>query len=119
MIDWKKYPDFRVDEFKCPCCGRVEMSTELLKRLQSARYFADVPFAINSGYRCESNNKAVHGKENSAHIKGFAADIACTHSAIRYKIVTALLKAGFTRLEIKETWIHADCDSSLPQEVIF
>jgi len=119
MIDWKKYPNFSENEFKCFCCGRVEMSEWLLKKLQSARYFADIPFAINSGYRCESYNNVVHGKANSAHIKGLAVDIACTHSAIRYKIVIALLKAGFTRLEIKETWIHADCDSSLPQEVIF
>ena len=33
------------------------------------------PIVVNSGYRCEALNSAVHGAPNSQHIKGMAADI--------------------------------------------
>ena len=32
--------------------------------------------AVNSGYRCPEHNKEVGGKEDSAHLKGLAADVS-------------------------------------------
>jgi len=34
-------------------------------------------------------------------------------------IVEALFDAGFTRIGIAKTFIHADCDIELPQEVLW
>ena len=36
------------------------------------------PLFINSGYRCPELNKAVGGVPTSQHVKGQAADVACT-----------------------------------------
>ena len=39
-----------------------------------------------------------------------AVDIACDDSVTRQKIVSGLIKAGFTRIGISKTFIHADND---------
>jgi len=99
--------NFNEEEFKCPCCGKVEMQRVFVGKLQKARDIADIPFVITSGYRCVKHNKEVGGSENSEHLFGLAADIACTDSRSRYKIITALLKAGFIRIGIGKNFIHA------------
>lgn len=43
--------------------------------LQPLRNYAAEPIHINSGYRCEALNEAVHGVGNSQHLYGEAADI--------------------------------------------
>ena len=40
-----------------------------------------------------------------------AVDIACSDSVTRQKIVSGLIKAGFTRIGISKTFIHSDNDS--------
>jgi len=108
---------FKVDEFKCPCCGKANMDKEFLEKIDKARELAGVPFVITSGYRCPKHNKEVGGKPDSAHTKGLAADIKCIRSRDRFKMIKALIDAGFTRFGIGKNFIHADIDSSKPQEV--
>jgi uncharacterized protein YcbK (DUF882 family) len=114
-------PDFHLDEFKCSCCGKVEMETELIRKLQKARDYAKIPFYISSGYRCESHNKAVGGKSDSSHLKGLAADISINYTnrnAQRFVILDALLfGAGFRRVGVAERFIHVDIDTDKPQDV--
>ena len=114
-----KMNNFSIDEFKCPCCGQVEMQDSFLKLIDIARTTAGVPFVITSGYRCEKHNKDVGGKTDSAHTKGYAADIKCVDSSSRFKIINALIKVGFKRIGIADSFIHCDNDPSLPQEVIW
>ncbi len=113
--------NFRSEEFKCPVCGSDTMDVEFIGMLQRARFIAGIPFHINSGFRCEEHNrsKAVGGKPNSAHLRGLAADVACIHSGDRWRIVDAALRAGFKRLGVSSTFIHLDCDNSLPNEMIW
>jgi len=99
---------FTMDEFKCPCCGDVNMDPQFLTMLDRARGNAGTPFYINSGFRCPKHNAEVGGKPDSAHLFGLAADIRCKGSRARFKILDGLLMAGFDRIGIANTFIHAD-----------
>ncbi len=103
---------FTYDEFESPDLkGSGEMmDSTLLFKLENAREMAGVPFKINSGYRTEAHNKSINARSTSSHIKGLAVDIHCTKGIYRQKILTALIKAGFTRIGIANTFIHVDTD---------
>lgn len=68
-------PNFKVREFKCPCCGEIWIDTELLEALEALRARFNQPVIVNSGYRCERHNHAVGGASYSYHMQGMAADI--------------------------------------------
>lgn len=76
-------------------------------------------FVVSSGYRCPAHNKAVGGVADSAHTRGYAADIRCTDSHTRFAVLRALLEVGFRRIELAPTWIHVDCDPAKPRDVAF
>jgi len=77
--------NFRTFEFKCPCCGLVELTPKLLDNLQALRDFInrrkprgegrEWGIAITSGFRCFRHNREVGGKNSSYHLIGRAADI--------------------------------------------
>jgi uncharacterized protein YcbK (DUF882 family) len=93
------------------------MSKVLMAMLDQARGLAGVPFVINSAWRCYDHNEAVGGKETSAHLFGYAVDISCTASRNRYKIIKALITAGFSRIGISKSFIHVDIDGTKDAEV--
>jgi uncharacterized protein YcbK (DUF882 family) len=103
-----KLNNFTLDEFTCKCgCGRNNMDKDFLKRLDLARDLAGVPFSINSGCRCPEHNNCV-GSTSINHVEGKAADIKATDGHTRIKILEGLIKAGFKRIGIHKTFIHAD-----------
>lgn len=110
---------FTVKEFKCPCCGISGMSPSFMGLLICARGIAQVPFVITSGRRCPKHNKFIGGSPTSAHLAGMAADIACANSGGRYKIIRALLSAGFHRIGVGKDFIHVDNDHTKPYGVIW
>ena len=95
------------------------MQESHIGRLYDARLIADIPFVINSGHRCIAHNRTVGGSHNSDHLSGHGTDIRCTDSAQRWIIIDALLHAGFRRIGIAKTFIHAGSDPRLPQEVVW
>ena len=97
----------------------INMRIEFIFKLQEARRIANIPFLITSGYRTKEHNEKVEGVKNSAHMVGKAADIACHISVNRFRIVTALLAAGFTRIGIYPTYIHVDDSQNKPSRTIF
>lgn len=112
---------FKLEEFDSPDhvgSGSVMQESTLLM-LEEARYLADMPFVINSGYRTETHNAKVGGKPNSAHTRGYAVDIKVRNGLERMKVVKALMDAGFTRIGVARTFVHADNDPSLPQNVLW
>lgn len=110
---------FSKAEFACKCgCGFDAVSRELVDILEASRQKTGLPYHINAGCRCPAHNAAVGGKPNSAHLRGLAADIACTDSHVRYALLRDLL-TRFRRVEIGNTWLHVDVDGTLPQEVVF
>lgn len=111
---------FFLSEFRCPCgCRGNEIKTPFVYRLDSARHIAGVPFKINSGYRCKNHNKHVGGSPSSSHLRGVAADIACTDSLLRMKIFRALMAEGFRRIGIGKDFIHVDDDRAKVRDVIW
>lgn len=113
---WKYFERY---EFQCPCCAKNEQSNEFITMLDMARAIAGVPFKINSGYRCVHHNTEVHGSVMSSHREGLAADIAATDSLTRWKIVSALIAVGFTRIGLAKTFIHVDTDTRKPVGVLW
>ncbi len=100
---------FKAEEFNCKCgCDRNTMKLALLNRLEEAREKAGVPFRITSGCRCSGHNKRIGGVKGSAHVEGKAVDIWVRSNKMRFRIITGLLLAGFERIGIHKSFIHAD-----------
>lgn len=95
------------------------LQDRLVTMLDNARELAKIPFIITSGLRTASQNEQIGGVDDSAHLKGLAVDLRCRNSAERFIIVSALLMAGFKRIEITNDHVHTDIDSLKPQNVIF
>ena len=120
-----KFTYFNYDEFDSPLqegSGQL-MSNEFIGMLDAARDLAGVPFKITSGYRIEADierlRKAGYKVSNtSSHLKGLAADIAC-NTEIRYNMLDSLLKVGFNRIGIADTFIHVDIDPDKTPFVIW
>lgn len=66
--------NFTDTEFRCKCCGRVNISKWLIIPLQALRDSIGTPISITCGYRCPKHNKEVGGVKASYHISGKAAD---------------------------------------------
>lgn len=100
---------FKPEEFRCKCCGRVRIDPALLGRLDAARRLYGAPMHVVSGYRCPAHNEKVGGVSQSYHTHGKAADIKVADGADRYRLLKALLTAGFNRVGIyRQGFIHVD-----------
>lgn len=112
---------FTLSEFDSPDLPNsgVNMDKGFLAKLETAREYANIPFRITSGYRSKQRNEHVGGVPDSAHTKGFAADIACASGGERCIIIKALLDAGFNRIGVASSFIHVDNDPSKPSDVIW
>ena len=113
---------FTKEEFSCKCgaCdkGFADMQASLIDHVQVARHLANTSFKINSAIRCEEHNTNIGGSPTSAHLTGHAVDISCRSAASRFKIIKGLQGAGFRRVLIYNTFIHADTDPSKDQDII-
>ena len=110
---------FKLSEFDdAPGTGK-NMKKDFLKKLDKARELSGCSYVISSGFRSEETNKRVGGVPNSSHLKGLAVDISCKDSRSRFIIINALIKAGFNRIGIAKTFIHADIDESKSNNVIW
>jgi zinc D-Ala-D-Ala carboxypeptidase len=117
---------FKLTEFDSPDApgSGAKMDKEFLAMIDEARHLAGVPFKINSGYPYPGPHNSLTKRgfktaKNSAHLRGFAADIHAPDSRTRYAILQALIKVGFNRIGVANTFIHVDNDPSLPEEVIW
>ena len=109
---------FSTSEFVCRCgCGRVAVTTRLISLLEKARIIYGKPMRISSGYRCPDHNAAVGG--GPEHPAGEAADIFCVFAADRFRLVSALYDAGFRRIGVGDSFIHAGSSATLPQDVMW
>jgi hypothetical protein len=107
------YAFFSSDEVK-------GLDAELCAMLDLGRAKAGVPFDITCGLRTvEKNASLANSVNDSAHLTGHAVDLACSESSQRFAMIKGLLAAGFTRIGIYSAHIHADNDSTKPQNVIW
>lgn len=127
VVDFKY---FKFSEFDCVKNGKIlatgkeNMDIDFIKKLDTARDIAGIPFKINSGFRTPEYNVYLESKgfkvaKNSPHMKGLAADISTKNSKQRYRVIDALLKAGFRRIGIGETFVHCDTDESKSLDIIW
>ena len=101
---------FAPDEFKCKCGCGLDVKQEVKDRANHARELAGIPFSISSGARCPQHNKNEKGAPDSAHISGEAIDVRTGNDAYkRFKILKALLDAGFTGIDCShDAYVHGD-----------
>lgn len=119
----KHFQDY---EFECQCdyeCGLdlKDVDQRAVEMLDLARAIAGVAFILNRAVSCERHNEFVGGIPNSSHLakpKATGFDIKARDSHIRFRIVYGLIKAGFKRILIYPTFIHADDDPNKPQEIL-
>jgi len=113
---------FKISEFDSPdeVGSGYRMNKDFLRRLDTARGIAGIPFKINSGYRtAHHNDNVLQARIGSSHKKGLAVDIAYKGSRERYLIINALMIVGVNRFGIGKTFIHADVDKTKDEDVIW
>ena len=104
---------FNLSEFECKCndqyCRITIIDLRLTRSLEALRLLIDQPMIVNSGYRCNSHNKAVGGTVDSRHLQGQAADIS-TDTKSPEKITQFLRMAEilFGGIGTYKTFIHLD-----------
>lgn len=111
---------FKEEEFTCngePCFDKMDKA--FLAKLDLARSYSTVPFVITSSWRSEEHNRKVGGSHNSSHLRGVACDISAESGSAKYIIITALLRANFSRIGVSGTFVHVDSDENKPQGVIW
>ena len=73
--------------------------------LQPLREAWEEPLTINSGYRCPALNKEVGGVPTSQHVKGEAADVACSNP-IELAQLAYDLALPYDQLIVYPTFVH-------------
>tara|TARA_X000001388_G_scaffold70915_1_gene60375 strand:- start:1 stop:390 length:390 start_codon:yes stop_codon:yes gene_type:complete len=106
--DWQEdWCNFTPDEFRCSCCNRLEISSDIIDLLQTARNELG-PLQITSAYRCPSHNSSVSSTgENGPHTTGMAVDIHVSNSQHRKQLID-YFATKVTGLGIAKTFIHID-----------
>ena len=109
---------------------RVRWTYRFFFFLDTARAYANIPFIVNSGYRCSKHDsdlqlrKAVKDRtKQSSHKKGLAVDLATNadgipNSLIAYKIMEWCRSVGFTRFFLYKNHIHVDYDTDKTPNVL-
>lgn len=112
MINWNRYPNFSVNEFRCSHTGKDGMQPEFMDRLQKLRTAFGRPMFISSGYRHETHPIEARKATPGAHTFGRAADIAIEGGDAR-ELVGLAIAHGFTGIGVNQKgasgrFIHLD-----------
>ena len=108
------------DFTKCnPPCKKSDMHPETLCKLNNARHIAGIPFVLNSAYRSPAHDRARGRSGTGAHTLGRAVDIRCHADDTRWKIITAAIEAGFTRIGVADSFVHVDDSPTHAQGVVW
>ena len=119
---------FDYKEFDCKCGNCTAkgygMQKTTLAMIDAAavhdqKQHGYMPWVVRSGMRCWPHNKVEGGSDTSSHPEGYAVDIATNGSRQRSRVVTAMLAAGFTRIGIGKSFVHADNDINKATNVMW
>ncbi|MDE5584000.1 MAG: hypothetical protein K2J08_09880 [Ruminococcus sp.] len=113
---------FNVSEFRCKCGGNhdIIINAELPEKLEKLFTALNCSkIIINSGYRCQSQDKAVGGSGTGHHVYGNAVDIVCfdqNNNKISSKIVSCIAQdigfGGIANIDSSYTATHVDVRTS-------
>lgn len=110
-LDWRKYPDFKPDEFRCRHTGKLRMDPAFLQLLQVLRAHYDDPIQISSGYRHPTHPAEAHKLHPGPHTTGRAADVRVRGSEA-YRLLSLAVVLGFTGIGINQKgsarFLHLD-----------
>jgi zinc D-Ala-D-Ala carboxypeptidase len=111
-------PHFTRKEIACRCgCGLCNVKPQLMAHLERIREMTGRPLLLNSVCRCPQHNRDEGGKEDSAHLEGWAADIAVTGSSDRDSLLSCTFRLGIRRRGLGKFFVHIDLDPTKPQDV--
>ena len=119
MIDWKKIKYFKPAEFFRPDLLREET----ILALDSLRSFIGRPITITSSLRTLTQNMAVDGATNSAHLLqpdglysavDFTISVPILDDEIRYIVISKLLLDGIERVGLYRNHFHIDTEKRKP-----
>lgn len=121
MCFWNSVVYFKQSEFDSPDepGSGAKMQPIVVEKIDAIRKDIGEPLWLTSAYRSVNHNKKVGGKQNSSHLSGWAVDVICFTSRMRWKLLFYAIKHGFNRIGIYPTFMHLDRDPSKPQEVIW
>lgn len=114
-----KYFSEKEFELCTPSCSLQNMQQSTMSKFDTAREIAGIPFVINSAYRSSEWDKNKGRSGTGAHTLGRAMDIRCNTDRNRFLVVSSLIKAGFKRIGIYKTFIHADDSPNHTQEIVW
>lgn len=114
---------FSPEEFeRCvPSCSIEDMSDDFLYFLDRVRGICGFPIILNSAFRSADYEFSRGRDGTSSHTKGIAADIRCTDSLKRAKIIYAVCSLSYIirnypiRIGIGKSFLHIDIDADKPQ----
>lgn len=112
MYKWFKMSEF--DSPDQPGSGEL-MEPAVVQALDIARDIYGFPMVVTSGFRTIEYNRQLieqgyNASPKSSHLLGWAVDIAVPNSERRFLMLEALLDAGFHRIGVGDSFIHADLD---------
>ncbi len=111
MMDWSRYPNFTVSEFKCSHCGANEMRPEFMERLQLLRLEFGKPMRITSGYRCPKHPIEAKKTAPGPHATGLACDVG-VQGADAHQLLGLALAQGFKGIGVQQKgegrFLHLD-----------
>jgi len=118
-----------IGKLHCKHRSPFDIDEDLIKKIHEIEDIIDTDIIINSGCRCPDCNKAVGGKNHSAHLKEShsnnkckALDIHAPTSRMKWNILEAAVKSNITRIGIGSTFIHVDtgtADDGYPPFVVW
>lgn len=94
-----------------PSCKERQLHSRLIDSLKLAQAYFGENFKINSAFRSLSWEHSKGRSGFSSHCKGLAVDIATKDHEYRRRLVLALSFAGFVRIGIAKSFVHADLDT--------
>lgn len=105
-MDWKQYPNFSPEEFRCHETGKLAMDADFMAKLQTLRTQYGRPMHIDSGYRAPEHSIERAKAAPGPHAHGKAADIAM-NGPEAYELVKLALNLGFSGIGIAQKAGHA------------
>ena len=110
-MNWGDYPNFTEAEFRCRHCGKQEMRSEFMGRLQALRDVYKRPMTITSGYRCPDHPVEKAKAEPGMHSTGLACDVG-VQGADAHELLRLAMHLGFTGIGVQQKgggrFIHLD-----------